>query len=110
MRRSRSSTGSDGSSNWPICLTARSSISTGSHRAQPIRSGEHGAQPELYQLTNGVGADRAMSFRPSIDIRGQSFRHFHSADGIAARTDGVVEIPFDKVRHVSIRRSTNQNM
>src|SRR5476651_1666761 len=30
MRRSRSSVGSAGSSNWPICLTARFSISVGS--------------------------------------------------------------------------------
>src|SRR5271167_2056091 len=40
----------------------------------------HRAQAELYELTNGIGADRVMSFRPGIDIRGQPLRQFHGAD------------------------------
>jgi hypothetical protein len=42
-----------------------------------------------------------MSRCPGIDIRSQSFRYLYSANGIAARTGGVVEIPFFKVGHVS---------
>jgi hypothetical protein len=31
-----------------------------------------------------------MSFRPGIDIRGKSLRHFHSANGIAPRARTVL--------------------
>src|SRR6266851_904959 len=44
-----------------------------------------GAKAKLDKFTNSGGADRAMSFRPGIDFRGQSFRHPYRTDGIAAR-------------------------
>jgi hypothetical protein len=66
-----------------------------------------GAQAKLYKSTNGVGADRVMSFRPGIDLRGKSFGHFNSADGIAAGANHIFGLLFGRVCHVSIPRPTS---
>src|SRR5713101_6666655 len=66
------------------------------------------AKAKLDKLTNCDGPDRAMSFRPGIDFRGQSFRHPYRADGIAARPriGRVVTRFLGEVGHIS--KSANQ--
>src|SRR5229473_2994583 len=62
-----------------------------------------GAKAKLDKFTNSGGADRAMSFRPGIDFRGQSFRHPYRTDGIAARPriGRVVRRFLGEVGHIS---------
>ena len=62
-----------------------------------------GAKAKLDKLTNGGGADRAMSFRPGIDFRGQSCRHPYRTDCIAVRTwtGRIVRYLPGEVGHIS---------
>src|ERR1700730_10004949 len=62
-----------------------------------------GAKANLDKLTNGGGAESAMTLRPGIDFRGQSFRHPYRTDRIAVRTrtGGVVRYLPGEVGHIS---------
>lgn len=61
---------------------------------------DRGAKAKLYKLTDGIGADRAMSFRPGINVRGKSFGHCDSTDCIGAVASRGVRIFFARVCHV----------
>src|ERR1700682_3162366 len=69
------------------------------------------AKAKLDKLTNSGGADRAMSFRPGIDFRGQSFRHPYRTDCIAVRTRSgrIVRCFLGEVGHISKSPSRQAN-
>jgi hypothetical protein len=56
---------------------------------------------DLLHDQNSVGADRVVSSRPGIDIRGKSLRHLESANSIAACIAHIVAILLGKVGHAS---------
>jgi hypothetical protein len=76
-----------------------------------VIGGWRGAKAKFDKLTNGGGADRAMSFRPGIDFRGQSFRHPYRTDCIAVRTRTwrIVRYLPGEVGHISKSPSREAN-